>query len=69
VSDAQQSMASALQVLHTGAGQKGDDTNAPTIFLVDGIGTVRWFARPERFLDRLTPDELLAAIDEALQGK
>jgi alkyl hydroperoxide reductase subunit AhpC len=69
VSDAQQSMAKALQVLHTGAGQNGDDTNAPTTFLVDGTGKVRWFVRPERILGRLAPDELLAAIDEAEQRK
>ena len=65
VSDADQSMAKAVQVLHPGAGPTGDDTNAPTTFLVDGDGTVRRMLRPERFLTRYSPEEVLAAIDEA----
>lgn len=64
VSDANQNMAKAIQVIHAGAGAKGDDTNAPTTFLVDGTGNVRWLFRPERFLVRLSPAELLKAIDE-----
>jgi peroxiredoxin len=63
VSDAQQNMAKALQVIHAGAGRDGQDTNAPTTFLIDGRGQVRWFFRPERFIVRLSADELLKAID------
>jgi len=64
VSDAEQDMANALQVVQAGAGAGGADTNAPTTFLVDGHGDVRWFRRPERFLVRPSPDEVLSAIDE-----
>jgi len=64
VSDAEQNLAKAMQVLHSGMGPHQSDTNAPTTMLVDGTGTVRWFYRPERFLTRLSPDQLLAAIDE-----
>jgi peroxiredoxin len=64
VSDAEQNMAKSIQVIHSRAGPKGDDTNAPTMFLVDGTGTVRWFRRPERFLVRLSPSEVLEALDE-----
>lgn len=64
VSDAQQDMAQAIEVIHAGAGPEGDDTNAPTIFLVDGTGNVRWFARPGSFMARLSPEEVLAAVDE-----
>ena len=42
------------------------DTNAPTTLLLDGAGTVRWFRRPERIIARLSPAELLAAMDETL---
>jgi peroxiredoxin len=63
VSDATQNMARAMQVIHAGAGPNGDDTNAPTTFLVDGSGQVRWFYRPEQFIVRLSADELLKAID------
>lgn len=69
VSDAQQSVAKAMQVLHLGAASDGTDTNAPTTFLIDGDGTVRWVFRPERFLVRLSPAELLEAIAGTNWGK
>lgn len=59
-------MCQALQVMHPGAGYDGGDVAAPTTILVDGQGTVRWLFRPDRFLKRLSPAELLAAIDEHL---
>ena len=64
VSDAAQNMAQAMRTIHPGAGPTGDDTNAPTTFLVAGNGQVCWFRRPERFLARLSPKQVLAAIDE-----
>ena len=64
VSDVKQNMAQAMQVIHSGAGPHGEDTNAPTTFLVDGTGRVRWFRRPERFMVRPSPSEVLAAIDQ-----
>jgi peroxiredoxin len=68
LSDKQQDLAKAIQVIHPGAGPTHDDTNAPTTFLVDGAGTVRWVFRPERFIERLSPDDLLAAIDRTWPG-
>jgi hypothetical protein len=44
----------------------GSDTAAPTTFLVDGNGSVRWTFRPDRILTRLSPSELLAAIDKEM---
>jgi peroxiredoxin len=66
VSDTGQDLAKALGVIDPGKGPGGGDTNAPTTFLVDGAGTVRWLFRPDRFIARIPPDELLAAIDTAL---
>jgi peroxiredoxin len=63
VSDPDQDIAKAMQVIHPHMGPGATDTNAPTTFLVDGSGRVLWFFRPERFIARLGPDELLAAID------
>lgn len=63
ISDADQNLARAAQVLHAGAGRNGDDTNAPTTFLLDGRGRVRWFFRPEQFIARLSAGELLSKID------
>jgi peroxiredoxin len=64
ISDAQQSLAKAMQVLHPGMGPHGADTNAPTTFLVDEKGYVRWHYRPGNFFTRLSPEKLLAAVDE-----
>jgi len=63
VSDAGQPMAKAIDVTQPGVGQGGADTNAPTTFLVEGDGKVKWVFRPSRFIVRLSPGELLMAID------
>jgi peroxiredoxin len=50
-------------VIHKGAGRDGSDTNAPTTFLIDGQGKVQWFFRPDRFIERISADELLKSIE------
>ena len=70
VSDANASIANALELkdkVHHGP--KGEDTNAPTTILVDRDGTVRWVYRADRFMVRLSPDELLKAVDQHLASK
>jgi alkyl hydroperoxide reductase subunit AhpC len=70
VADATKAMARAFQVTHTAFGPLGGrPTNAPTTFLVDGDGTVRWLFRPAQFVARLPPEELLTAIDETLKPR
>lgn len=66
VADPDLKMAAAIQVIHKGGGPNGD-VNAPTTFLVDGAGKVRWFFRADRFMERLSPDELLTAVDKELR--
>jgi peroxiredoxin len=68
VSDAQQNMAKALEVIHPGMSIDGGDTNAPTTFLIDGSGNVAWLFRPDRILVRLSPEQLLAEVDRARKG-
>ena len=63
VSDADQTIAKAMDVMHKGAGRDGSDTNAPTTFLIDGQGKVQWLFRPDRFIERLSADELLKSIE------
>jgi len=63
VSDGDQHVARAMQVIHAGMAPGGGDTNAPTTFLIDGDATVRAVMRKDRYIARLSPDELLAAID------
>ena len=69
VADTDGKMCQTLSVMHPGAGPGGKDTAAPTTILVDGQGTVRWLFRPDRFLERLSPAQLLAAIDEHLPAR
>ncbi len=63
VSDADMNLAKAMGVVHAGAAKDGTDTNAPTTFLLDGDGSVKWFFRPDRFIVRLSAEELLSEID------
>jgi peroxiredoxin len=64
VADAERKLATAVRVIHQKSAPDGGDTSAPTTVLVDGRGTVRWTFRPERLLTRLSPGEVLAALDE-----
>lgn len=68
VADKDQKMSKAMQVIHAGAGPGGTDTNAPTTFLVDGAGKVRWLFRADNFVERAEPDVVLAAIDKAFSA-
>lgn len=69
VADAGRKLTDALAVLQPGSHPDGGDTSAPTTFLIDGKGTVRWIHRPERFLVRLSPAEVVAAVDEKMAAK
>jgi peroxiredoxin len=69
IADTDQSMAKAIEVVHAGVGPNGSDTNAPTTFLVDGTGKVRWWFRPGQIVVRLSPEEVLAAVDQNLKGE
>jgi peroxiredoxin len=64
LSDADQSAARALQLIHPRASNTGEDTNAPTTILVDDQGKVRWIARNRNFLQRFTTKQLLDVIDQ-----
>jgi alkyl hydroperoxide reductase subunit AhpC len=69
VADADRKLVDAVAVLHPDSGPGGIDTATPTTILIDGAGQVRWVFRPERFFDRLSPAEVLQAVDEKLIGK
>ena len=68
VADTQRSLAEAAGMLHAHAGPNGRDALAPTTVLIDPRGIVRWLYRPDRVLRRLSPGEVLAAVDEHLAG-
>jgi len=66
VADQGKGLSSVADVIHPHSSPDGGDTAAPATLLVDRQGTVRWEFRPSRYLTRLSPDELLAAIDRSL---
>jgi peroxiredoxin len=47
----------------------GDAIDAPTTILVDRHGTVRWLFRPNSVITRLSPDEVLQAVDQHMAPK
>jgi peroxiredoxin len=66
VSDAERNLTDALAVLHPHSAPDGGDTTAPTTILVDGKGTVRWVFRSNQVFTRLSPSEVLAAVDKEM---
>ena len=66
ISDPDAKLVSAVQVKHAGAGNRMQDVAAPTTFLIDKTGVVRWLFRPDTVMRRLSPQELLAAIEKNL---
>jgi peroxiredoxin len=69
VADAEKQLLSAAGALHAQAGPGKSDTAVPTTIAVDRVGMVRWFFRPDSFLARLPPEDLLEALDKHLAGE
>ena len=66
VADEKGELIKAAEVLHKGAGPKGEDIAAPTTFFIDKQGTVRSLFRPKQVIARLSAKEVLKAVDEKL---
>jgi peroxiredoxin len=66
VSDAKQKLSEAVEVIHPHSAPDGGDTAAPTSFLIDGDGYVKWWFRADRIFRRLSPSEVLAAVDKEM---
>lgn len=64
LSDQQRGLSEAVRVIHPHSAPGGADTSAPTTILVDHEGIVRWLYRPPSAISRLSPDEVLEAIDQ-----
>jgi alkyl hydroperoxide reductase subunit AhpC len=63
LADQGRGLSDAVEIIHPHSGPEGDDTDAPTTIIVDGDGMVRWFYRPQQVFSRLSPDEVLRAVD------
>ena len=69
LADSGRGMSEALAFVHAKTRPDGGDADAPTTIIVDRSGTVRWFFRPTQVIARLSPDEVLKAVDATLDGK
>ena len=67
LADEERGLAEAAGVVHPRSAPGGLDTSAPTTVLIDGQGQVRWLYRSPRAITRLSPDELLEAVDRYLR--
>jgi peroxiredoxin len=67
LSDADESLAKAAAVIGPQHSPTGGDTVSPTTVLIDTGGKVRWVFRPDRYINRLSPQDLVAAIDAHLR--
>lgn len=65
LSDYDESLARAADVLGPQHSPTGEITVSPTTVLLDRSGQVRWVFRPDRYTTRLSPRELLDAIDRS----
>ncbi len=63
LADAVRGLSEAAGLVHPHAAPDGRDVDAPTTILVDRRGIVRWLYRSARVISRLSPDEVLHAID------
>ncbi len=69
VSDAEESLARAAAVIAPQHTPQGGDTLAPTTVFIDPSGQVRGDVfRPERYINRQSPDEVLKMIDAQLHS-
>jgi peroxiredoxin len=64
LSDADHHLSNAAQVLGPQKSPDGKTVDSPTTVLIDRTGLVRWVYRSDNYITRLSPDELLAAIDQ-----
>ena len=69
LSDEGRGLSEAAGLIHPHAAPDGSDADAPTTILVDRHGTVRWLYRSTEVVARLSPEDVLQAIDTHMPGK
>jgi alkyl hydroperoxide reductase subunit AhpC len=68
LADQERGLSDAVGLIHPHAKPDGGDADAPTTILVDRHGTVKWLYRSPQVIARLSPDDVLQAIDEHMPG-
>jgi alkyl hydroperoxide reductase subunit AhpC len=66
LADQGRSLSEAAGLVHAGAAPDGGDTDVPTTIIVDRHGIVRWLYRSPQVIARLSPDDVLQAINAYL---
>ena len=66
LADEGRGISKAADLIHAHAKPDGGDVDAPTTILVDPKGMVRWVYRTPEVIARLSPDEVLQAIDQTI---
>lgn len=69
LADAGRGLGEAAGIVHPQSAPDGGDTEAPTTILVDRHGTVRWLYRSSEVIARLSPDEVLQALDKHIPAQ
>lgn len=69
LADQERGLSEAAGLIHPRAAPDGSDADTPTTILVDRHGTVRWLYRPREVIARLSPDEVLQAIDQHIPAR
>jgi peroxiredoxin len=68
VSDKDESLAHAAELIAPQRSHEGGDTLAPTTVILDRGGVVRWVSRKSTVVERPPPEEVLKALDENVRG-
>jgi peroxiredoxin len=70
LADHERGLSNAVTVVHPHGGRTSSDEDAdyPTTMLIDRQGTVRWLHRSS-VVARLSPDEVLEAIDQHMRTR
>ncbi len=63
LADQERSLSEAAALIHPHAAPDGGDADVPTTILADWHGTVRWLYRSPEVIVRLSPDDVLRAIE------
>jgi alkyl hydroperoxide reductase subunit AhpC len=66
LADQARSLSEAADLIHSHAAPAGGDADVPTTILVDRSGTVRWLYRSPAVIARLSPDDVLEAVDRQM---
>ncbi|HXT58746.1 MAG TPA: hypothetical protein VN699_08920 [Pirellulales bacterium] len=68
LADGGRGLSEAAGLIDAHAAPDGRDVDAPTTILVDRDGVVRWLYRSPGVIARLSPDEVLQAIDSNISA-